>query len=811
MLEQQGGALQSIARAEALAQARADGDVVARLRTARAWADAEPSAYTAVEWLAAALAAEDRGAEVEARWALTQQLHGSARAAVQASAVTATLIDQPGTVQRLLAGDEIETRLTNLELALPGSDPARRSAVLRNLGDALGPDAQRDAVALAAWSDLARGAWTDAKAAFLQLCERLPDDVASWEGLRTSAEQLGDHALEGQAVARLGALCRDDGRAAAFWEKAGLILLEHTKSHADAEAALAKALERDPARAVAFDKLFRRVRARGEDDTLLRLIERRLEFSSDGSELTKLYWERARVLHKKGDIDGALNALNDVTMLEPDHLGALVLAGDINYKKGDHAKAAPLFARLAGLHEAKRDQRLNAARLAVKIYESDLQAPEKALEVLMRIHNDGLSTLPVRERLAAVAARVGHWREATEMFERLMEERESVEGRTEAARLAMAIYRDELREPTRADAAVSRLLREAPDDAEAIHMALHGGMSPAFRAKATPLAKRTLLKRVASDPYDVERITLLCDIAKADSDAPLLRTTLGCLSVLGAAPAGAIAELEAMEARVPQRPETRLDGQALLEIADPDDTGPLPELFAQIAQTVSLALGPSLKSVGVGRKQRLDSGPERMAVARWMAALGFEADFELYVGGNADRGVIGIAAERPAIVIGQGVRTPFDGVTRATMAREAFALRRGTTAVLRCDNHTIASIAVAVASEAGIRVPEPNYTVYPEVKRNIHSELPRKLRNALGPLCQRWAESGQDANVWAEAARRSIDRMGLVAAGDVSFVIEQVVGGQPGGIRSQRARDLLAFALSPDLLALRAKFGMGTA
>ena len=51
-----------------------------------------------------------------------------------------------------------------------------------------------------------------------------------------------------------------------------------------------------------------------------------------------------------------------------------------------------------------------------------------------------------------------------------------------------------------------------------------------------------------------------------------------------------------------------LDERAILEIADPGDVGPLPELFALVAQVVGDGLGPSLKSEGVGRRQRVDSG-----------------------------------------------------------------------------------------------------------------------------------------------------------------------------------------------------------
>jgi len=58
--------------------------------------------------------------------------------------------------------------------------------------------------------------------------------------------------------------------------------ISHLPRHADdAEIAFDRAFERDPRRSVAFDKLFRAVRARNEDDRLLGIIEKRLDVSED--------------------------------------------------------------------------------------------------------------------------------------------------------------------------------------------------------------------------------------------------------------------------------------------------------------------------------------------------------------------------------------------------------------------------------------------------------------------------------------------------------------------------------------------------
>lgn len=793
-------------------------DGAAAVRAAQAWAENDPGVASATEWLAAALAADDRAAEIAARRALAAHLSGAAQAAVEASAATAALVDQPALPQPLHSRDSAAGRLMNLELASPGGDPRRRTAALRGIGSVLGPAAEELGRLLSGWADLARGAYADAQATFKRVVDERPDDLAAWEGYREASDKLGDHLAAGIANARLGSLCRDNPRAATFWETAGLTLLENTKAHEDAEIAFERALERDPSRSVAFDKLFRRVRSRNEDDRLMQLIDGRLRVTTEERELTKMYWERARVLRRKGDQDGALKCLKDVTMLEPDHVGALALAGEIHITRGEFAEAAPLLGRLSGLMEAPDQQRLVSGVAAADLYEKKLNAPERALEVLVGLHRNNLSTGPVRERLARIAARVGNWDEATTILEKLMEERDSSQGRAEAARLAMAIYRDKLNEPAKAEAAVARLLKEIPDDAEAIHLVLGGKLPAKLRSKAAGTALRTLIDKLGTAPFDIERVQLLAEIAQAEGQRDLQRAALGCLVALGRDTRQARDLLAELGARAAHEPQMVLDATAIDEIADPEDSGPYAVLFRELAPVISEALGPSLDTEGVGRKQRIDSAgdPLRAEASRWMAALGYGAGFQLYVGGREEHAVKGVPGDEPALIVGSGIKAPLEAPARTAIAREVFALRRGTSVVLRFDDHTIASIAIAASIDAGVAVPEPPYAVYPEVSRAIRKAMNRKVRKLIVEPCQQLKSAGQDAHRWAAAARRSIDRMALIASADASIVIDDVVGPPDSPARramasNERAKRILAFALLPGCLELRSKFGMGIA
>ncbi|MBK8251741.1 MAG: hypothetical protein IPK82_03625 [Polyangiaceae bacterium] len=816
-LEERGGEATKIARAERFRLARSiDQDRAQAVVTAAAWAEADESLHATLEWLGAAIAAEDHEAEIAARRTIAAQLGDEAGQAMEASATAIALIDSPASPQRFIVGDAPAARLMNLEIAAAGCDPRRRSAALHALGDVLGDDIQLDAIGLAGWSELCSGDYETALNSFKTVVEHREDDLSAWEGLRAAAESLGDHVQTALACAQLGSLCTNDERAALFWEQAGTILLDKTEAHDDAEIAFDRAFERDPRRSVAFDKLFRRVRARNEDDRLLAIVNKRLDVVEDEQETLKLFWERARVLRKKGDVDAALAALEDVTMLEPDHVGALALSGEIQIAKHAFDKAAPLLARLAEVEQAPKQQRLMSGVAAADLYEGKLGQPDKALEVLVMMHKAGLSTPPIRERLAKVAAKVGAWDQATGILEQLMRERDKKEGRIEAARLAMAIYTDKLRKPLRAEAAVAKLLEESPDDGEAVDLVLTTGFDAQFRSKALGRAKSTIVHALASNPGDADRVALLSKIANAGQDLTLRQATLGALVSLGRNDAGLSDELERLDGQVAARPQVMLDAHALAEIADPEDGGPIAELFVTVAETISLALGPSLASLGATKKDRIDprgAPPLRVAIAEWTGAVGM-AEWELYVGGTDPNGINGVAGEVPTIVVGANIKTPLSAAARSAIAREVFALQRGITALRHRDDAAIASLVVAALQEAGLNVPNPQYAIFSDVKRTFHSEISRKIKKVLPDVAQRVANSRQDTTAWAQAARRSIDRMAVIAAGDVSLVLSDVLGTPREKLGSrvmnnERAKRLLGFVLSPSYLDLRKKLGMG--
>ncbi len=780
-----------------------DADAAEATLAAREWFDVGGGAPAALEWLLGATKSGDVANEADASDALSRALGGEAGEAIRAS--TGLLRGLHGDAP-VVSGTTDASRLAALELAQPGCDPRRRAAALCTIGKSLGDETHAQSMGVGAWSLLMMGDGEGALNAFAAVAQGNPDDLAAWEGMRTAAEALEAREAHARAAEELGHRCGDAGRGAAFWEEAANVWLA-LGNEDNAEVAFTAAFERDPRRAGAFDKLFRRVRARKDGDRLLELIAIRLDNTDDPPEVAKLYWEQARVLREKGDSEGALNALENVTMIEPDHVGALALTGEIFLKRQMYAEAADRLSRLAALEAAPPKNRVTAGVASADIFENKLDQTQRAVDVLAMLHKAGLSTLPVRERLAKSAARAGAWEEAVSILEQLMKERAERDGRIDAARLAMTIQRDKIGDKPRAAAAVTKLLEELPGDAEAIDMLL-AIEAPQKRAMLER-ARDHALSGLQKNPNEPDAARRLVRIAGALGDASLEAASAAVAVAIGGSDAtvdGALGRARARSGRA--MPQWALTAEHLRAICAPQDDGAIAQLFAIIAPAVAEALGPTLVALGVGKRDRVDARAglqTRSDIAAWAGAFGI-SEFELYVGGRDPLGVQGVAGEVPAIVIGPNVKSPFDPMTVSRVTRELFALARGTTLMRTRDDTTVAAVTVAACRIADVPINTPPYAILAEVEKALRSAMPRKIKKMIPEACTAVAQSGVDPKAYARAALASQARMSSVACGEVALVLADMT--PPATSTDPRAIELAKFVLSPTFIQLRRALGL---
>ncbi len=809
----------TIVTAEEHRRALLANDADRALDASRGWFQAGGGLTAGVEWLAATMvlsrangapAAEE---EAAARRAIAATVPSELREPLLASVALLHSAATPDERAPLLVGSSDAVRLVNLELAPPGCDPRRRIAALRDLNGSLGADAEADAASLSGWSWLVEGNAAEALLAFERATAVHADDLGAWEGLRTAAEMTSDTARTATACEALGARCKDDARAARFWEQAGLACLELGQDER-AEGAFFQAFARDASRGLAFDKLFRRVRERKESDLLLELIGRRLAVCDEPTEIAKMFWEQARVLREKGDQEGALKALENVTMLEPDHVGALALTGEIAIRRGKFQEAADALARLALLEAAPAKNRVTAGVAAVDLFENKLDRNDRALEILLVLHRAKLTSLPVRERLARAAARTGSWKEATAILEELMHERPEPDGRIEAARLAMAIHRDRLDDPNGAVAAVVKLLEESPVDGEAIDMLLAIDVSADDRTRLLTNARKVLIDSLQRR-IDLPAVKRLAKAARALGDEALQQIALSVAIVLGGHDAALEQQFAQVVAKKPRAPQIALTEAILKQVIDPGDRGPVARLFMALGPTIAEALGPSLAGCGVTKKDKIDprSGIAlRNEIAAWAGAFGI-TEFDLYVGGKDPLDVQGVPGEPPSLVVGAGVNAPLAPATRARVARELLAMVRGSTITRHRDDTTIAAIVVAACNLADVKVDAPSYAMLADVERHLAKAIARKTKKLLPELCQAVVAANGDARAWSKRALASHARIAALASGDVGIALVDALGEPLDRLSTvaktdPRAEELIRFALSPTYLELRRALGL---
>ncbi|HEX4335906.1 MAG TPA: hypothetical protein VH062_08335 [Polyangiaceae bacterium] len=790
--------------------------VGAREPLAARWAKSDRALAPAFEWLGQSMVSRALGKEIDAREELATRLATPMAASVLSSARLLAHLAHPEADEPLLEGNTPEAALTNLELSPPSCEPGRRAAALRAVGSSLDDDSRATAAGLAGFSLLASGDAAAAIQSFQSYIDAYPEDIVGWEGVRAAAELSSDRRLLAEASAALGDLVSDPGQGSELWERAATLLLDSLGDPARGEAALSRAVDRDIGRKSSFDRLFRLVRARRDGPRLLELITARLGVAEDAAEIAKLYWERARVLREGGNSKGALEALDNVTMLEPDHVGALALTGEIYISEKRFDEAAEALSRLSGLGEAPTQQRLMSGIAAVDLYENRLGQLDKALDVLITVHRSGLSTMPVRERLARAAARSQSWEAAAAVLEELMEQRDSREGRVEAARLAMVLYRDKLAAPARAEHAALRLLSEAPDDGEAIDLALSGVFSAEGTRMALTSGRAATITTLIESPLDLERASRLAEIARSLKDVQMRQVALGTVVALGGKTQEILAELSQLDGRIARVPQHAIDDGVIGSLRDPEDRGALPELVAALAPTIAEAIGPGLVALGVSKKERVrpqDGLPVRNEVAAWVGALGL-GEFELYVGGRDRNGIYGVATEVPSIVVGADVLHPLSALHRGSLARELLALKVGTTVLLHRSANDVAALVTAACNVGGARLDGPPYAMLAEFERLLGKEMQRRVRKLLPDLAAAVARERRDPVSWVRAAMSSLDRMAAAAIGDVSWVLAGPNGnarGEPpetseGKLRAER---ILSFVLSPTAFAVRDRLGLG--
>jgi len=700
--------------------------------------------------------------------------------------------------ETLAAGDDAEARVEALSARLLHAGGKGGGPLEAAVGRAL----------------VAAGRPEDAMRRLRKVLSKDVSDLASWEALRLAAreaehweevvracDELAKH-LEGELQAQL-------------LEEAAAVLMDDLGRDPEAEERLRRCVEIDVARPIAFGRLHDLLAERNDTAALIDLVTKRIEALDEPEELTKLYYEQARLLRSQGDREAAQAALDNLLMLESDHVGGLALSVEIFVSLSKWAEAVECLRQLADNEDVPASQKRLSRLGAADFLEKKLGDPKGALAELEKLVELGLGDASLFGRMAQVAERASDWDAAVAALGRAAEVAEG-SARADVQRKAAEILRDHISDSARAIEAYRGALDSAPTDLAAAEGIIDLVVDPVDRENISKRFEASVREELALSPTDESALRKLFRAAEWRGDGDLMFRALDILFAIGVADAEEATHRGQLLERTIPVPSGTLspEGRALLRQSGDEAISKLAQLtWESVAEMDRLT--PA--SYEVGRGDLVSPKKEsslRKTLSAWANALGSGVT-DLYIGGTDARGVATMPGKKgPSWVIGDRVPEGLDAKARFLIAQLAFATSEGTLPlVLRTpDDAATVLFAAAAAGDAPL-LAGSSRTGLAGVTKAIAKKMPRKVRKAIQPIANAIPDAGMGVPAFCETAHRAALRAGLVGAGELRVVLEALLGRELDGERVMghaAARDLLEFWLSEDARGVRAGLGVSS-
>jgi hypothetical protein len=243
-----------------------------------------------------------------------------------------------------------------------------------------------------------------------------PDDLAAFETMRVAGREVGAYRLVVKACQRLAEAAAGELRAQLL-EEGAAVLMDHLERDDEAEPLLRAALAIAPTRPIAYARLHDLLAYRGDDAALLELVVARTDATDDPDALVPLFYEEARLRRGLGQREEALAALDNLFLLEGEHVGGLALLVELQVQREAWEEVVDGLRRLAGADVPPAQKRI-AHLGAADFLEKRLDRPRDAIAELEAIETLGLGDAALTERLAALAERAGVPDRAREALQR---------------------------------------------------------------------------------------------------------------------------------------------------------------------------------------------------------------------------------------------------------------------------------------------------------------------------------------------------------------------------------------------------------
>ncbi|MCB9594334.1 MAG: hypothetical protein H6719_16505 [Sandaracinaceae bacterium] len=710
-----------------------------------------------------------------------------------------------------MAPESLHSAVALDEALSAGDDPEGRAEAMTGWAAHAGA-AGRASLDLAHGRALAAaGRPQDALALLLKVAATDADDLASWDAIRVCARDAGAWEPLVEACDRMAHLVEDDELKMVLWEESAAVLMDALHQDDRAERRLRRVLAIDARRPIAYGRLHDLLAEREDDQGLLGLVTARIALLDDPEELTKLYYEQARLLRSIGLREEALNSLDNLLMLDESHVGGLALMVEVQVQAENWRGAVDALQMLAGADDVPGGQRRIARLGAADFLDNRLGDTEGALAELGALHAAGLADLEIYERMATLAERLGQHDAAVEALGHAVENAPSANIAARLERRAGALHAEERLDVPAAIDAYQRALALTPIDVragESLAKLLQGDQ----RVQMSLHFERSLRQALGRDPLDAKLLRSLARAGAWREDGALQDAVLGILVAVGLANEQEIAAWRSMPPRF--APHAALDDAGLAQLATHGMSSPAHRLAVALAESAEEMDGLEPSGFGLGRGDQVKTDTPLRSELRLLSGMFGLPEAELFQGGSEPQR-LDLAPRykgKATWIAGPGVGPGLTPDQRFTAGWLALGARLGVTPFVRRGpmGAAIAIFAAADAAESPLPAGQGRPAME-DTKKRMYKAMPRRVRKSLPELLAALGDDGRSIDMWTLDLSRTVHRGGLLAANDPAVGLGRVLGRAPDpeSVRaSGDALDLVYFWLSPECCALRRRLGL---
>ncbi len=600
--------------------------------------------------------------------------------------------------------------------------------------------------------------------------------------------------------------------------RAATIMFTHLDDPKGAEVVAREAVKRSANHDAAHEILTVILREQRDDDALVQQIGERIGAEQDVDTLVALYEEQADRFFAVDDMEGALDAVEKILDLKPDHLTSYRTKIDLllGTKEFEDAVATMMeFTFICQDLEEKRTMVWRAADVLV----DDQDDPQQAIEVLTDLLKEGDRHPQTERHIARIAGDQGMWDEATQALTRLARMVTDPEKRAEILTEQASILIEKMFDPDAASEVIDMALQANPSSVDAIKLTLEL-RDESDAQRVLHIAQENLIRKLDENPVDLKSITDLKEISSLlgkKNQAAICSEGIVALSgspkELGVSPAYA-------PVKYPDPSEVmkilRHDGERGQPVAD------IALIAAPVTAEVYSRSGhfPDFGRSTLVRKKGAD--PVLGWLLQWATLLGVKK-FEVHRVGHDPRGSRPLPTSIPAVAVNSDF-SDLDLISaRFFIARNFWRSMFGLGTFEEGDTATpirwfLALTAATLGEDVNLPVPTDMDLVV-----KARKALSRKIRKELVAPCTALLScSAMEIRTWVASTSFSADRFGLLAAGDLSEVIPLMVeeSAGPPGLRRlaenasdalskvPRCTELMRFALCGPYLETRRIIGL---